>query len=236
MVVNRLYKILLRSQTTFLVLCTVSLIVMGLGIIGGDKGEVHLLLSSTHTIFLDYVMHYWSDAITLLSIATGIALFAYKLWYGAFFCTNVALVAIVVQAIKHCIHAPRPVLFFDDVHTHLLILVEGVKMHTMNSFPSGHTANFFIVFFTVSIFIGLNMSGKKKQLWSVLCFLLALLGAYSRIYLSQHFLIDICAGLLVACLTTILTTLFWGYYFRHFRRNEVWKYSLFARCKLYRKK
>lgn len=68
-----------------------------------------------------------------------------------------------------------------------LYLVEGVKIYNKFSFPSGHAATtfgFFICFALIS----------KNKLIKILSLFLACLVGYSRIYLSQHFLIDIYFG------------------------------------------
>ena len=44
---------------------------------------------------------------------------------------------------------------------------------------------------------------KGKNILSFLCFLCASFGAYTRIYLSQHFALDIFAGILIAVFSTL---------------------------------
>ena len=44
---------------------------------------------------------------------------------------------------------------------------------------------------------------KGKTILSILCFLCASFGAYTRIYLSQHFALDIFAGILIAVFSTL---------------------------------
>ena len=58
----------------------------------------------------------------------------------------------------------------------------------------------------------------------ILCFLLAVLGGYSRIYLSQHFAEDIFGGALLGTLTTIL--LWWGMY--RWRNTPFWNWNLLS--------
>jgi membrane-associated phospholipid phosphatase len=82
----------------------------------------------------------------------------------------------------------------DIVHT-----VPGVDMHMYNSFPSGHSATVFSLFFMLS----LALSGKKPVL-GIVFFVLALLGSYSRIYLGQHFPEDVLAGSVTGVVITYL--------------------------------
>lgn len=94
--------------------------------------------------------------------------------------------------------ALRPIAFLQDQQLHL---IEGVEMHHHHSFPSGHTTAAFAFFGFVSI---RYFSGKPKM--QVLMAFIAALVGYSRIYLSQHFLEDVLAGMLLGsfCLLTSL--------------------------------
>ena len=86
----------------------------------------------------------------------------------------------------------RPVAQMDNS---LLHFVEGVDVQTLYSFPSGHTATAFAMAITLSLLI-------KHRGLSVLLITLAVLVGYSRIYLLQHFLIDVTAGAFVGIITS----------------------------------
>lgn len=93
---------------------------------------------------------------------------------------------------------PRPTAVITDlsqVHT-----VEGVELHTAYSFPSGHTATAFTIFL-----LGCLLISKRWVLWAG--FMYAVLVGYSRIYLAQHFPLDVGAGMLVAVITIYLSML-----------------------------
>jgi membrane-associated phospholipid phosphatase len=102
------------------------------------------------------------------------------------------------------VNAPRPLTWFAENMPNInLPLVDGVQMNLWLSFPSGHTTTFFVVFFTLSIILCTeNVIGKN--ILSFICFLCAVFGAYTRIYLSQHFALDVFAGILTAILSTLL--------------------------------
>jgi membrane-associated phospholipid phosphatase len=69
----------------------------------------------------------------------------------------------------------------------LLHFVPGIEVHTTFSFPSGHTATAFAFLLTISLYL--------NNRWFTLIFAaLALLTGLSRVYLLQHFLIDVAAG------------------------------------------
>ena len=86
---------------------------------------------------------------------------------------------------------PRPTKYFENEE--VLHLVEGVKMHGWNSFPSGHTITAFAIFMVLVLI-------SKKNYLKFLFVLIAILAGFSRVYLSQHFLGDIFSGAIIGSL------------------------------------
>ena len=81
---------------------------------------------------------------------------------------------------------------------HSIHTVPGVELLTVNSFPSGHTATAFTIFLLGCLLIRKN--------WIVpVGFVYAILVGYSRIYLAQHFPLDVGGGMLTAAITVILS-------------------------------
>lgn len=95
----------------------------------------------------------------------------------------------------------RPIAYFEqfglDIHT-----IDGITMRRMYSFPSGHTTSAFALFFSLIILI------KNKGL-HFLFLGMAILAAYSRIYLGQHFPEDVLAGSVLGTTVAIFTYFFW---------------------------
>ncbi|NBX28695.1 MAG: phosphatase PAP2 family protein [Chitinophagia bacterium] len=82
----------------------------------------------------------------------------------------------------------------SGIDPNLIHKVEGVAMHQLSSFPSGHTATAFTIFLlTIYLF------DNKKMVLIGLFY--AMLCAYSRVYLGQHFPLDLGGGIIVAILT-----------------------------------
>jgi membrane-associated phospholipid phosphatase len=82
----------------------------------------------------------------------------------------------------------------SGIDPNLIHKVEGVAMHQLSSFPSGHTATAFTIFLlTIYLF-----DNKKMVLIGLIY---AMLCAYSRVYLGQHFPLDLGGGIIVAILT-----------------------------------
>lgn len=187
------------------------------------KGELHLLLCQPHTPFLDAVVPIFSDLVDWLPYLVVVLLLFYRAGWSTFLASNLLLSTLIVQPIKHLINAPRPLTWFaENMPDVALPVVDGVKMNLWLSFPSGHTTTFFVLFFSISIILcAENIRGKN--ILSLLCFLLATFGAYTRIYLSQHFALDVFAGILIASFSTILL-----YYFLVLKTKNTrfWEWNL----------
>ena len=75
-------------------------------------------------------------------------------------------------------------------------LIEGLDIHSYNSFPSGHSISAFAVFSLLAM-----LDDRKSRSW--LWILLAVLTAYSRVYLFQHFVEDVFAGALIGVTSSV---------------------------------
>ena len=187
------------------------------------KGELHLLLCQPHTPFLDTIVPIFSDLVDWLPYLVVVLLLFYRAGWATFLASNLLLSTLIVQPIKHLVNAPRPLTWFaENMPEVTLPLVEGVRMNHWLSFPSGHTTTFFVLFFSISIILCAE-NIRRKNILSLLCFLLATFGAYTRIYLSQHFALDVFAGILIASFTTILL-----YYFlvQKTKNTRFWEWNL----------
>jgi membrane-associated phospholipid phosphatase len=162
------------------------------------KGDFELLVNRGNHPLLDtffYYITYFGDGILLLSIILLIGL--RKVYYGFLALISFLISTAIVQGLKRSIFSeyPRPSKFFDsliDIH-----VVKGLELHSFHSFPSGHASGVF------SVFLMLALLAKNKFL-SVFFVAIAVLTAFSRVYLFQHFLIDIYVGGLMGGFTAIL--------------------------------
>jgi membrane-associated phospholipid phosphatase len=96
-------------------------------------------------------------------------------------------------------HLKRPKELIDNS---LLHFVPGVEVHSHFSFPSGHTATIFCFAFLLSLFV-------RNTMATIGLLLIALAVGYSRVYLLQHFLVDVAAGAVIGVVTTYLL---WRYF------------------------
>lgn len=155
------------------------------------KGDLHLMMNEFHSRFFDLFFSritWLGDGIFILIVVAVLCFFSFRL--GAYVMATYAMTGIFTQLLKRLFfeNMPRPAGYFSDNSP--LYLVEGVKMLYRHSFPSGHAATAF------GLFICLAMVTRNRYL-QFLCLVLAMLTAYSRIYLSQHFLMDVVAGAMI---------------------------------------
>lgn len=169
-----------------------------------DKTTLQLAINEMHHAVLDPVFRYGThigDGLTTAILILPIGIFLFKkyrfstfaLGWGTLFFTG-----LFSQFMKRVVYpnAERPMRFIGE---DLLYLVPGVDVHSMNSFPSGHTAAGFAFFAFVSMAFF-----KSKRRYQVLMAVLAVFVGYSRMYLSQHFMEDVVVGALVGILAYIV--------------------------------
>jgi membrane-associated phospholipid phosphatase len=191
-------------------------LITGAGLIASmERGREILYFDSLHTPFFDtffrYVTHIAEAPLLLFSLVVALR-FSYG--KGIILALNSCLVFAVTSALKHLVFddQDRPSIFFAGKAT--LHFVPGLEILQHNSFPSGHTAGAFGLFFMLSVLI-------HDKRWSVLCFALPLLVGISRVYLLQHFFRDVYAGSLVG---VGVGTLFYFVFVRSgFYNNLTWK-------------
>ena len=221
-------KLEMKYLFPFLVPTLVLALILGIMLLVLPKAELHLTLCKPHTAFLDSLVPIVTNLVDWLPYLVVLLLLLYRAGWATFLASNLLLSTLIVQPIKHIVHAPRPLTWFaENMPDVSLPLVEGVRMNHWLSFPSGHTTTFFVLFFTFSIILCAE-NIKGKTILSLLCFLCASFGAYTRIYLSQHFALDIFAGILIAILSTLLlyyflvlktqNTRFWGWRMQKLRK------------------
>ncbi len=156
-----------------------------------SKAEIHLFTNHYHCSFCDIFFKIITNIGNgLFPVALGIVLLLFCIRKGLIVGIASTLAGILSQIFKRLVFPdePRPLLFFENISN--IYIVPGVEMHSHHSFPSGHTATAFSIFFVLSFF-------TKSVPLKILCLLVALLVGFSRIYLSQHFLADVYFGAII---------------------------------------
>ena len=166
-----------------------------------SREDTHIFINRFHSPFMDALMKGWTllgDG-TFILIVIGLFLFVkLRLFFILF--AGYAVSGIASQLLKRTIFngMPRPGKYFE-IHNidHDLYLVPGVDIHSWHAFPSGHTVTAFAVFFGISLFL-------RSEILQFACLVLAAGVGYSRVYLSQHFLMDVTGGAILGMVMAYL--------------------------------
>jgi membrane-associated phospholipid phosphatase len=159
------------------------------------KNEAFIYLNTNLGLFADKVFEYSSYlAEGWIWIPYFIVLVGLYKKDKAFILMNFLISTLFTQFAKNFIFttAMRPMasgLDATQIHT-----VPGVEIHTFNSFPSGHTATAFTLFILTTYLFPNKYALSIGIVYALVC-------GYSRIYLAQHFPLDLAGGILVALLT-----------------------------------
>lgn len=212
---------------------------LGLALLCIPKEDLHLWLCDRHTPARDFIYRYYTQIAEWFPYVVCIALLLFnRIGNGIFASCCMIGSALTTQLLKHLINAPRPATWFAEHMPDIqLPLVDGVQMNAWYSFPSGHTTSFFALAFAVCILITNHLAEKRDNSGikgraclialavQILLFLLAALGGYSRIYLSQHFTLDVLGGVVVGILITIVCYAI----FSRFEDKKWYNYRLFSK-------
>ena len=183
-----------------MVLCYGATIIFLYAVVFFPKGALELLINQHHypaaDIFFKYITNLGDGAI-LAILLIALLFYSYKTAILAAF--SIVFQAIIVSIFKRWLYhgLERPLGFFGENID--LNFVDGVNVHSINTFPSGHTATAFTFF--ALIFIILNNRGI---IFSTLTFMLAFLVGLSRVYILQHFVIDAYFGAIFGVLSVVL--------------------------------
>ncbi|WP_462264725.1 phosphatase PAP2 family protein [Mucilaginibacter sp.] len=184
------------------------------------RPEIYFAINARHSNWGDAVFPY------ITQMGTGwmlVPVFIYCICTSyrkmLLFVTSFAISGLIVQLAKHIVHAPRPKAYFAG-QLAKIYFVKGQAILTNNSFPSGHTVT---AFAAATVLAYLSVSKR----WGFLFLLVAVSVAYSRMYLSQHFLEDVMAGSIIG----VISTLMWLTWMdsRPFLRSMKWNKGLFKR-------
>ena len=166
-----------------------------------NQHDLFLIINSSNNRILDlffYWLTYFGDGITFAILILVLLFYSYhKALSGLIIFLSTSLVAQLIKNLLFANHY-RPFKYLAEQNN--LHIPEGVTTLVNNSFPSGHT----VTAFAMATFLVLTY--PKRNIWLPLL-LVASLTAYSRVYLTHHFPVDVWAGSLIGTLGALL--LFW---------------------------
>ncbi len=169
------------------------------------KVEMHIWANQINSPFMDQFFKYATHLGDGAAIAVLAVIFLFiKYRYALAFLIASLLTSGVVHLFKQLLLEDmyRPSKYFELYETYKLYVIEGVTLRNLQSFPSGHTSTAFNVFLMLALL-------TKNNYLKLTYFFIAILVAYSRVYLSQHFFVDIAAGSLIATVF-ILMVYYWS--------------------------
>ena len=186
-------------HSKFMALCICVTIIFLYPVLFFPKGEFELLINQFHYPSLDLFFKYSTylgDGI-LLAVLLICSLF-YNYYTAILTAFTIIFQSVIVSIFKRWIFEglERPLAFFGESVN--LNFVDGVDVHSSNTFPSGHTATAFALF--ALLFIAMKYRGT---IISILFFILASVVGLSRIYLLQHFVVDVYFGALFGILSVV---------------------------------
>jgi membrane-associated phospholipid phosphatase len=173
--------------------CTFGVIILIVSQLIG-KQQLFLYLNANLGIAVDYFLGIFTNAgdgaMWLVVLLLVLYQFKKKHFFPLVLTTFLTSTALV-QFCKYVIlpNEARPYSAIADkslIHT-----VSFITPHEINSFPSGHTATAFCIYLLLTLFI-------RQSWWLWVGLLYAVLVGYSRIYVAQHFPLDVAAGMLVS--------------------------------------
>jgi membrane-associated phospholipid phosphatase len=163
------------------------------------KADSFLVVNKYNSPEFDYVFRSWTylgDGII------WVPLFAYVLLFRRDYLVAVVTALIISTILTHFLKRIvypvefRPIVVLGEK----VRVIQGYYMNREHSFPSGHTTTAF----TLALLLA---SIVKKNFWVYFFPLVAFFVGYSRVYLAQHFVGDVLAGILVGTVSAYLSLL-----------------------------
>jgi membrane-associated phospholipid phosphatase len=167
-----------------------------------DKVALHIKINAlvgnpTLDNFFKYFTHV-GDGIFAVIIA--IFIFIFNKRNGLFILSSYIVSGLFTSLLKNFFYSDvnRPHFVFGYFLQHIkLKYIEGVEMVGQNSFPSGHSTSAFALFTCLALI-------TENKLLKIIFFVIALMAAFSRTYLSQHWLVDVTFGSLIGTLAAVI--------------------------------
>ncbi|MEO6150435.1 MAG: phosphatase PAP2 family protein [Mucilaginibacter sp.] len=163
-----------------------------------SREDIYFAVNTYYTHSADIFFRYFTnfgDGLFTIAVAIILALF-YSYRKGFLLITSYGVTSITAQILKYFFDAPRPKLYFEHQLSRIHF-VEGLYVPGLHSFPSGHAVT---VFSTAVVLAYLC----RNKAWGILFFIIAVVTAYSRMYLSAHFFEDVVAGSVIGVIVTVL--------------------------------
>jgi membrane-associated phospholipid phosphatase len=187
---------IISKYKAFFIPFGVLLLISGVYLTQVSRADSHIFLNQVVTPILNPIFKYGTylgDGNFIAGVI--ILLLFYRFKAATYVGLSCGLSGLFTNTLKHQFFddVNRPHFYFKYVHPGDYmpqLVLPDAAMHIHNSFPSGHTTGAFCLFTALMLY-------TNKPKWAWLFFLLSFIAGFSRIYLSQHFLIDVFFGSII---------------------------------------
>lgn len=187
-----------KGYKLFLILYIVFAIIGTAIILFSSRGDVLLFINDISRIQWDTTVNLITDiGLGGFMVIVSLILVVFKIRYAIAGLLNLALVGLFTNTLKSFFKADwfRPLHYF--LYDDLPRFIYTAELNYFSTFPSGHTMTIFAM-------MGLFAYLFKKKALAILFFVMAVLVALSRVYLLQHFFIDVFAGAFLGMICTFI--------------------------------
>jgi len=200
---------LLKRHLYFVIAFLILVIICSYIQFTNSKAELFLWTNIRHNEFFDRFFRYCTmigDVFTMLIVTIGMLFIRYR--FAVLAGLAYAYTSVIVQTLKRIFNSPRPSKFFEGLNP--IRTIQDYPLYEWNSFPSGHSTSAFALAVVLTYLLP-----YKRRHWVIIP--IAMLTAFSRVYLSQHFFQDVFAGAVLG--VTLTFQLIW------WLENSDWFYS-----------
>ena len=189
-------SIYINSLRTVWVICTGFILLE-------DKLELHKKLTAIRSPFLDHLMVWFTHVGDGLFMCLAFIVFLFiRIKTAIILIVSFLVASGITQLLKHTFFSEYKRPYFYLKNDDSFRVISDFTYHTEHSFPSGHATTCFVLFTILSFHY------QKQYLLQIAFIIAAIFFAYTRVYLSQHFLQDIVAGSVIG---VIVSLFFWDF-------------------------
>lgn len=176
-----------------------------------SKPELELIINSYNTAYYDVFFKYFTylgDGIFFALITAAVLIYDYK--KGLILVVAGLLQMVIVRGLKWFVFpgVHRPSSFMVNAMPEYKVhYVDGEVLNAIDSIPSGHSSTAFTLFALLVLLLF-----YRRPLVSFFCFIAAVLVAFSRVYLMQHFVFDVLFGSLIGVVSAFVVYKYLGKY------------------------
>jgi membrane-associated phospholipid phosphatase len=200
---------------TAAIFCLFLALVSGVFLFIYGKTHSFLIINGYHNGPMDAVFPYVTllgDGLIYVPIVVYCILLNRKFFLPVLFC--ILICTLITHFLKRVVFPDelRPVsLEVQHIYVHR---VKGVPLNRLHSFPSGHTSTAFSMALLLT-------SVLRRYIWCFILPLIAFFVGYSRVYLGQHFVTDVFAGMLVGLVSAYLSLTLYQWYKKRYAKEPV---------------